>query len=368
MVGLSRSPPHCTSSSRSLMVKVLWELAVRVGFSSLTCPMTPSIPSWFINLTWQFFWSDSSISCSSMVVWMCFWLLWGINLLEEAVFAVSEAGCSCIKSTCSSSSSSACEACWAFCSHRRGPRWSPVLLRPTWEEVVRVAVYVWCCASSPLGACLLSLQSWYIEGLPSVCSETWCSSLCIFRQCQGFQGYLLMGQFEHVSPEWTWIVPDSPWWGGWWERLVRSVKTALRKSVGVNSLTHTELLTVLVEIEACINSRPLTFVGDDMEAREPLTPAHFLLGRSGGFYSWASEETSPDPESLGLRWQLCQSVLQQFWSKWSTEYIRNLPQVAGSVKGGQVQVGSLVLVQGETRHSLSWPIGNWCGETSISWS
>ena len=168
---------------------------------------------------------------------------------------------------------------------------------------------------------------------------------------------LLMKQFEHVSPEWTWIVPDSPWWGGWWERLVRSVKTALRKSVGVNSLTHTELVTVLVEIEACINSRPLTFVGDDIEAREPLTPAHFLLGRSGGFYSRASEETSPDPESLGLRWQLCQSVLQQFWSKWSTEYIRNLPQVAGSVKGGQVQVGSLVLVQGETRHRLSWPIG-----------
>ena len=66
MVGLSRSPPHCTSSSRSLMVKVLWELAV--GFSSLTCPMTPSIPSWSSNLTWQLFWSDSSISCSSMVV------------------------------------------------------------------------------------------------------------------------------------------------------------------------------------------------------------------------------------------------------------------------------------------------------------
>ena len=168
---------------------------------------------------------------------------------------------------------------------------------------------------------------------------------------------LLMKQFEHVSPEWTWIVPDSPWWGGWWERLVRSVKTALRKSVGVNSLTHTELVTVLVEIEACINSRPLTFVGDDIEAREPLTPAHFLLGRSGGFYSRASEETSPDPESLGLRWQLCQSVLQQFWSEWSTNYIRNLPQVAGSVKGGQVRVGSLVLVQGETRHRLSWPIG-----------
>ena len=158
----------------------------------------------------------------------------------------------------------------------------------------------------------------------------------------------------------VWVDMDSPWFslvGRIVEWLVRSVKTALRKSVGVNSLTHTELVTLLVEIEACINCRPLTFVGDDIEAREPLTPAHFLLGRSGGFYSRASEETSPDPESLGLRWQLCQSVLLQFWSEWSTDFIRNRPQVAGSVKGGQVQVCSLVLVQGETRHRLPWPIG-----------
>ena len=126
------------------------------------------------------------------------------------MFAVSEAGRSCIKSTCSSSSSSACEACWAFCSHRCGPRWSPVLLRPTWEEVVRVAVYVWCCASSALGACLLSLQSWDIDGLPSVCSETWCSSLCIFRQCQGFQGYARFVD-EAVWTCESWVDMDSSW-------------------------------------------------------------------------------------------------------------------------------------------------------------
>ena len=94
---------------------------------------------------------------------------------------------------------------------------------------------------------------------------------------------------------------------------MRSVETlsAFRKSVGINSLTRTKVLTVLVEIEACINSNPLAFVGGYMRAKEPLTPAHILLGRSGGFYSEASEETSPDPhERLSMRWKPCQSALQ----------------------------------------------------------
>ena len=61
---------------------------------------------------------------------------------------------------------------------------------------------------------------------------------------------------------------------------MRSVETlsAFRKSVGINSLTRTKVLTVLVEIEACINSNPLAFVGGYMRAKEPLTLHIFYLG------------------------------------------------------------------------------------------
>ena len=76
---------------------------------------------------------------------------------------------------------------------------------------------------------------------------------------------------------WKFSAPLAPWWGRWWERLIRLVKSALKKSLGKSLVTRSQLETVLHEIEACINSRPLTYVG---ETRNPLTPSHFLLGRS----------------------------------------------------------------------------------------
>ena len=64
---------------------------------------------------------------------------------------------------------------------------------------------------------------------------------------------------------WQFIVEKSPWWGGYWERLVRSVKRCLRKTLGRSTLTFDELATILVEIEATLNNRPLTYVCDDTE-------------------------------------------------------------------------------------------------------
>lgn len=40
--------------------------------------------------------------------------------------------------------------------------------------------------------------------------------------------------YGHLDPKWNFIVPRAPWWGGWWERLIRSVKLALRKSLNLN--------------------------------------------------------------------------------------------------------------------------------------
>ncbi len=66
----------------------------------------------------------------------------------------------------------------------------------------------------------------------------------------------------------------APWWGGFFERLIKSTKRCLRKIVGQGKLYYDELRTVLVEMEAVINSRPLTYLSaEDLD--EPLTPSHF---------------------------------------------------------------------------------------------
>ncbi|KRZ14182.1 hypothetical protein T4C_4743 [Trichinella pseudospiralis] len=61
-------------------------------------------------------------------------------------------------------------------------------------------------------------------------------------------------------------------------RLVRSIKESLRKIPGRTLLDQEELRTTLCEVEACLNARPLTFVGDENHERHPLSPFQLLTG------------------------------------------------------------------------------------------
>ncbi|GFV88155.1 integrase catalytic domain-containing protein [Trichonephila clavipes] len=75
---------------------------------------------------------------------------------------------------------------------------------------------------------------------------------------------------------WKFIVERAPWWGGFYERLVKTIKDPLRKILGRALLTFEELSTILSEVEVIVNHRPLTYVENDPGEPEPLTPAHFL--------------------------------------------------------------------------------------------
>jgi len=76
---------------------------------------------------------------------------------------------------------------------------------------------------------------------------------------------------------WKFIVPRAPWWGGFWERMVRSVKRCLKKIVGRTTLKFKELATLFVEIESVINARPLMYIYEGISYA--LTPAHLICGR-----------------------------------------------------------------------------------------
>ena len=78
--------------------------------------------------------------------------------------------------------------------------------------------------------------------------------------------------------KWTFIPPYSPHFGGLWEAAVKSAKYHLRRVVGDHTLTFEELTTLMCQIEACLNSRPLTALSDDPSDLSSLTPGHFLVG------------------------------------------------------------------------------------------
>lgn len=74
--------------------------------------------------------------------------------------------------------------------------------------------------------------------------------------------------------------PNAPHMGRAWERLVRSVKVGLQRTINSQILREDTLRATLFEIEMVINSRPLTNVQTDENVQEALTLNHFLLGHS----------------------------------------------------------------------------------------
>lgn len=170
----------------------------------------------------------------------------------------------------------------------------------------------------------------------------------------------LRAYFGHLTPEWRFIAPRAPWWGGWYERMVRSIKSGLKKSLGSRSLTRTELETILYEIESTVNSRPLTFVSDDVESDRPLTPNDFLLGTTAGAGFQARVIEDPEcisPSILRDREKLCQKRLDRFWSVWSSDYLRSLPvSVSKFSQKGEPRKSSVVLIHDNTPR-MQWKMG-----------
>ena len=78
---------------------------------------------------------------------------------------------------------------------------------------------------------------------------------------------------------WKFITERASHRGGHWERVCRQLKEPLRKVLGRAFLNYTEMLTVLTDIEALINSRPLTYIGDDIRDGRVITPALLAIGR-----------------------------------------------------------------------------------------
>ena len=117
--------------------------------------------------------------------------------------------------------------------------------------------------------------------------------------------------------------------------------------------------TTVHEIEACINSRPLTFASGEIEHGNPLTPAHFLIGRPF-LVQIPIEETNVAITGKDLRERETKrlAVLDTFWSIWSNNYILNLPHIVkGFSSNCKLKKGSMVLVRENNIPRMTWPLG-----------
>ncbi|XP_070851577.1 uncharacterized protein [Drosophila suzukii] len=122
--------------------------------------------------------------------------------------------------------------------------------------------------------------------------------------------------------KWSFIPPHSPHWGGKWESSVRSVKLHLRRVVGKTVLTCEQMQTLIAQISAVVNSRPLCYTPDtDLTY---LSPAHFLIGCP--FTTVPEGDLTHLPINRLDYWQHLQSMFQGFWKRWHQEYLTSLQQ------------------------------------------
>nr|CAI5839091.1 unnamed protein product [Callosobruchus analis] len=150
--------------------------------------------------------------------------------------------------------------------------------------------------------------------------------------------------------------PAAPHQGGLWESHVKSVKTHLYRVIGDQLLTYEELNTVLTQIEALLNSRPLCVKSMDPSAPEVLTPAHFLTQMP------LNRLPTSDVTEIKLnrldRYQLIDRMVQDFWKRWRLEYLSGLQVRTKWYKSApKLEKGMVVLLKEENSPPLHWPLG-----------
>ncbi|XP_053691014.1 uncharacterized protein LOC128739545 [Sabethes cyaneus] len=156
--------------------------------------------------------------------------------------------------------------------------------------------------------------------------------------------------------EFKFIPAKSPNFGGLWEAAVKSMKQHLRRAIRTKTLTPDELQTVLVQIEACLNSRPLTPLSNDPGDFEALTPGHFLSQRP--LTAIPEPSLQEVPENRLSRWQRTQDFLQRIWRKWSTQYLSDLHnRTKWTRQRNNLFVGTMVLVKEDNLPPLKWALG-----------
>ena len=151
--------------------------------------------------------------------------------------------------------------------------------------------------------------------------------------------------------------------GGLFERMVRSVKRCLKKTIGGAKLTYEELLTVTIETEMILNSRPLSYV-TSVNVEELLTPSHLLHDRRLMRLpdTCTGDLTDPDVElsstELSKRMNHLSNIMNHFWRRWRDEYLVELRDShrhsAKDTVPTPVAVGEIVVV-----HDEDLPRGFW---------
>lgn len=159
--------------------------------------------------------------------------------------------------------------------------------------------------------------------------------------------------------EWRFNPPYASHMGGVWERQIRSIRKILQAILceSPGNLSDELLTTLFCEVEAILNSRPLTAISSDHGDPLPLSAEQLLTLKS------SSACHAPGlfvPEDLYARryWRRVQQLSNTFWKRWSQEYLSNLqPRAKWPHRLRNLVINDVVLIRDELLPRGQWPIG-----------
>ena len=208
------------------------------------------------------------------------------------------------------------------------------------------------------------------RGLPAyILSDNGSTFKCASRELTSILNHPKFQQYlGGRNIRWERYLEYAPWWGGWIERLNRVFKSSIHKVLSGSKVSFTELTCLLYEVEAIINSRPITYVYDDANEGQALTPSLLICGKD-------LTQLPPDmfnfkfgrknPMTCKERMKYLEKLKTYFWTRWTREYLAELSERHASTRKGvsvrEPKVGDVVLMKegGDTvkipRHK--WQLG-----------
>lgn len=159
----------------------------------------------------------------------------------------------------------------------------------------------------------------------------------------------------NLGIKWVFNPPSAPHRGGIWEAAVKSAKKHLVAVLGSEAATYEQLSTIVAQVEACLNSRPLCPLSTDPDNYDALTPGHFLVGQPLNLIP------EPDLRHIPMnrldRFQQLHKKTVEIWRRWRDEYLANLqPRTKWRTTDSNLQKNQLVLVKNDNTPPAQWEL------------
>lgn len=192
------------------------------------------------------------------------------------------------------------------------------------------------------------------------CGSNFIGAKCEFDQAlqEMDEGALKTYLADHGC-EWSFNPPHASHFGGVWERqigTIRRVLDAMLLELGNPQLTHELLVTLLAEVSAIVNARPIATVPSDVEDPQPLSPSMLLTLKSRPLLPPPGNFVPQDLYAR-RRWRRVQYLVDQFWVRWRREYLQSLQRrPKWNKRERNLTAGDIVLVRDKDAHRNDWQL------------